>query len=95
MKIFLIDVTREEGSRYAEVSVMSLELGDGKYRFFKRFTESSFSETAKVLVMEVLKSRPDKVIVDSTGIGVGMAEFLVKSMEDIGLNMLPDGTIVY
>ena len=67
---------------------------EGKYRLFRRI-DGDFNKQAENLILLALKERPSKIVIDENGVGKGLVDSLTKAMDNCGLQLKSDGTVIY
>lgn len=88
MKLLTVEVNRNETVIYKVL------VDEGKFRPLKTI-KGKFMEQAELIFLHALKERPSKIIVEDVGIGTGVLDSLVKVMDNYGMGLKADGTVVY
>jgi hypothetical protein len=89
MEYFVVDVSRDG----TYVSKMIVE--EGKYRQVINIQANNFKQQAELLIVHMLKHRPNKLFIDNIGFGAGLLDSLKSEMSSCGLQLLEDATVIY
>ncbi|MCY8549457.1 hypothetical protein MOD25_06005 [Bacillus haynesii] len=88
MKALFIDVYREE------TIINEINVDTGECRRLKKVC-GNFKDQSEQIFLLIMKRRPEKVLMDDSGIGKGLLDQLIGTMREHGLNLLNDKNVIY
>lgn len=88
MKMFVVDSFVEYSS------VLSVEVADGKCRALKNAT-GSLKERSNQLLQLILMHRPEKLVFDEHGFGLGVKDQMIGLLSGANINIKENGTLTY
>ena len=88
MKLFIADAGRD----YSVIHCV--DVAKGEYLLPKR-TKGNFNDQANQLLQLVLKHRPEKLVFDEHGIGLGLKNRFELLLKECNLDVTLDGTVLY
>jgi len=94
MTIIIADMARELDSKEAYTKVTRILVEEGRISHLKRLS-GSFTSQAHDLLGLVLTNRPEKLLIDKGGIGLGLYEAVISEIGKYEIALKQDGTILY
>lgn len=88
MKMFVVDTERDFST------IHSIEVTEGAYLMPKK-TKGNFQDQSIQLLQLILKHRPEKLVFDEHGLGLGLKDRFVKLLEEMNIEFSENGTVTY